>query len=96
MGGNLWHPEGVALVFSGVYESVLAPRDPKVTKMAGLMVLWSHLAHRCQRKWGKEGRAVMGHPQEGSQRSAFVTSEKQAEVEKREREKKHLCLAPHG
>ena len=51
MGGNLWHPEGVALVFSGVYESVLAPRDPKVTKMAGLMVLWSHLAHRCQRKW---------------------------------------------
>ena len=37
---------------------------------------------------GKEGRAVMGHPQEGSQRSAFVTSEKQAEVEKREREKR--------
>lgn len=56
MGGNLWHPEGVALVFSGVYESVLAPRDPKVTKMAGLMVLWSHLAHRCQRKGkGREG-----------------------------------------
>lgn len=78
MGGNLWHPEGLALVFPGVYGSVLAPRDPKVTKLAGLMVLRSNLAHRCQRKWGKEGRAVMGCPQEGSQRSAFVTSGKQA------------------
>lgn len=62
-----------------------------MTKLAGLLVLRSHLAHRCQRKWGKEGRAVMGCPQEGEPKVSFCDLRKTSLGGERDREKKHLC-----